>query len=80
MTEGIIISVMVILFLLVLGIYKNLLKPFSAFIFSSVSGAASLIIINLLGVQLAVNLYTLSFSLIMGIPGVITMLVLKLLV
>lgn len=69
----------VFIFLLMAGLYKNLKKPVSTALFTSASGTAGLIAVNLLGIELAVNFYTLAFSCLMGIPGVICMLVLKLL-
>ncbi len=78
MADGIYITSLLIVFLLMTGIYKNLKKPGRAVLFSAASGTAGLVFVNLLGIQIAVNFYTLFFSIIMGLPGVITMLILKL--
>lgn len=77
MVSPVFILVIVFLFLLMSAMYKNLQKPFGTAFFSAVSGTAGLAVVNLLGLSVAVNLYTLTFSCIMGLPGVVVLLILK---
>lgn len=56
-------------------------KPFKALLVNSVSGCFALIILsllkNLLSLNIAVNIYSLLVSVILGIPGVIMQLMLN---
>lgn len=79
MCEAVFIISVLMIFLLMAALYRNLKKPKTAAVFSLISGTAGLFAANLLGAPVAVNFYTLAMSSLMGIPGVITMLVLKML-
>ncbi|MFQ9873070.1 MAG: hypothetical protein ACLRVT_08835 [Oscillospiraceae bacterium] len=78
MGQTIWIVIMVMLFLLMMGLYRNLRHPGRTALLGVCSGTAGLLGVHVLGIGLAVNGYTLFFSCVLGLPGVIMMLVLKL--
>ena len=68
---------------IVFSVYPKTTHPVKNALFGAATGGAGLLVVNLTsglaGVMLACNLYTVSASLILGLPGVVLLLVLRLL-
>lgn len=68
---------------IVFSVYPKTTHPVKNALFGAATGGAGLLLINLTsgftGVMLACNLYTVAASLILGLPGVVLLLILRLL-
>lgn len=75
-----IVSMFICCLWLIINLFRQK-KPIKTFALSAVLGIASLIIVNVLGKvigdTLEINLYTLGCSTILGIPGVILLVIIK---
>lgn len=83
MAHAVWVAVGVVLALFLLVLYAKTGKPVRAFLGTAVPGALSLAVINytsfFTGVGLAVNVFTLFAAVFLGLPGVISVFLLKLL-
>ena len=79
-----VIIVLALCAVMVLGVYPKTTHPIKNALFGFVSGGAGLLAVNLAsgftGVMLACNFATVAASLILGLPGVVFMLILRMMV